>query len=101
MNNEISLRFRHAADATINADSHFAAAVDHARTGRFEEAVESFRTVLSFVPDRTEAWQGLGYCYRKLRRYAQANEAYGEALRHDPSRGAMWLNAAVSAIAAY
>jgi len=101
MNHEISLRFRHAAGATVNADSHFAAAVDHARTGRFEEAVEAFRKVLSFVPDRTEAWQGLGYCYRKLRSYAQANEAYGEAQRLDPSRGAMWFNAPVSAISAH
>jgi Flp pilus assembly protein TadD len=98
MSYETSLRFRHTAGATSTADTHFTVAVDHARTGRFEEAAEAFRTVLSFVPDRTEAWQGLGYCYRKLRAFAQANEAYGEAQRLDPSRGAMWFNAPVAAI---
>lgn len=96
MKNEISHRF--ASGTLITAEGHFAAAVELARSGFFEEAVDAFRKALSFVPDRTDAWQGLGYCYRKLRCFAQANEAYGEAQRLDPSRGAMWFNAPVAAI---
>ena len=98
MSYETSLRFRHAAGAADVAETHFTLALDHTRTGRFEEAAAAYRSVLEMLPDRTEAWQGLGYCYRKLRAFAQANEAYGEAQRLDPSRGAMWFNAPIAAI---
>ncbi|MCX9157196.1 tetratricopeptide repeat protein [Niveibacterium sp. 24ML] len=98
MDYETSIRFRHASDAQDAAETQFRLAISHAKTGHFSDAAEAFRRVLDLIPDRTDAWQGLGYCYRKLRAFAQANEAYGEAQRLDPSRGAMWFNAPVAAI---
>ncbi|GAA5183098.1 hypothetical protein GCM10025771_33910 [Niveibacterium umoris] len=96
MNNETSHRFT--TGAVEIAENHLASAISLAREGQFEAAVSAFRKALSFVPDRSDAWQGLGYCYRKLSRFAQANEAYGEAQRLDPTRGAVWVNAPVAAI---
>ncbi|MEP6784399.1 MAG: sulfotransferase [Sphingomonadales bacterium] len=50
------------------------------RTGRFPEAIEAYRELLSRSPNRPEAWFNLGYLQRNGRQFEDALASYAEAI---------------------
>ncbi|GAB2496629.1 sulfotransferase family protein [Arenimonas alkanexedens] len=58
------------------------------RQGRRAEAIDLFKQVLAEKPDAAEGWYELGYLLRAEGRYAEAFEAYGEALARGVRRPA-------------
>lgn len=53
--------------------------------GRPAEAATAYQSLLSLRPDLTDAWYNLGLVLRRAGRYAEALEAYGEALKRGVS----------------
>lgn len=60
-------------------------AIKLAMQNQWQEAVDANRQILELAPEETEAWNRLGKALSELGRYAEAHDAYGETLKHDPS----------------
>jgi hypothetical protein len=60
-------------------------AIRLAMQSRWEEAVQTNRSILAMFPDDVDAWNRLGKALTELGRYADAREAYGRALNEDPA----------------
>jgi tetratricopeptide (TPR) repeat protein len=71
-------------DAGAKADSSFAfnyrATPDAQARKHFEKAVDKFNKAISLKPDMAEAYNILGYCYRKLGKLDSSLQAYSGAL---------------------
>jgi len=52
--------------------------------GRWEDAIEANRTILSLCPDDAESYNRLGKAYMEMGRYTEAQQAYEQTLRLDP-----------------
>lgn len=61
------------------------AAVRYAKEGRWEEAVQINRELLSLFPDDSETLNRLGKAYLELKRYGEAKAAYEQAVKTDAS----------------
>lgn len=59
-------------------------AIALALQGRWEEAVLTNRRLLTFYPNEADAHNRLGKALTELGRYAEARDAYSQALRADP-----------------
>lgn len=59
-------------------------AIQLAMESRWEEAAESNRAILALFPSDVDAYNRLGKALSELGRYAEAREAYGQALELDP-----------------
>lgn len=60
-------------------------AIGLAVQGRWQEAVDTNRQLLSHWPDDAEAYNRLGKAYTELGRIGEAREAYGNSLKADPA----------------
>ena len=60
------------------------AAIRLAAAGRWEEAVQTNKELLVVFPDDSETLNRLGKAYLELKRFAEAKEAYEQAVRNDP-----------------
>jgi tetratricopeptide (TPR) repeat protein len=47
--------------------------------GKYDEAVDAYRTCLADMPDHDQAWLGLGKALLKVGKHEEAREAYGHA----------------------
>ncbi len=65
----------------------------HNRTGRYEEAIGEFRLALATEPTSDDAYRGLAYALEQVRRPADAETTYREAIRLRPAywAGYGWL----------
>jgi tetratricopeptide (TPR) repeat protein len=60
-------------------------AVKLAMQNQWQEAVEVNRQIIELAPDEADAWNRLGKALSELGRYAEALDAYNEALKRDPN----------------
>ncbi len=60
------------------------AAIRMAAAGRWEEAVQINKELLGIFPDDSETLNRLGKAYLELKRFAEAKEAYEQAVKNDP-----------------
>jgi tetratricopeptide (TPR) repeat protein len=73
----------------IVGDSAFAynyrATSDAKAQREYKKAVKKFKKAIDIKPDMKEAYNNLGYCYRKLGELDKSIKAYTNALRLDPN----------------
>jgi tetratricopeptide (TPR) repeat protein len=73
----------------IAGDSAFAynyrATSDAKAQREYKKAVKNYNKALDLQPDMKEAYNNLGYCYRKLGELDKSIKAYTNALRLDPN----------------
>jgi tetratricopeptide (TPR) repeat protein len=62
---------------------NYRATSDKKARGEFESAVEDFKRATEIKPDFKEAWNNLGYCYRKLGELQPSLSAYDRAIALD------------------
>jgi hypothetical protein len=62
-------------------------AIALALAGKWEEAVETNRRLLNFYPNEADAYNRLGKALTELGRYAEALQAYSQAMTVDPGNG--------------
>jgi tetratricopeptide (TPR) repeat protein len=62
-------------------------AIALALAGKWEEAVETNRRLLTFYPNEADAYNRLGKALTELGRYAEALQAYSQAMAVDPGNG--------------
>jgi len=60
-------------------------AVKLAMQNQWQEAVDINRQIIEFAPEESDSWNRLGKALSELGRYAEARDAYAEALRRDPN----------------
>lgn len=77
---------------TRDAASLHAAAIDHARAGRFEAAAEVLRKLLRQHPRHAAGWAMLGSVQLQLGRPAEALASYDRAVALAPGHAPTWLN---------
>ena len=53
---------------------------------QFDKAAEELEKVVQQEPDRIAAWQDLGACYRELKNYEKAADAFSAAHKLEPQR---------------
>lgn len=89
----VSVAFREAEEAVALApdhpDSHLAMGAVQLGRGRFEEAIQSFETVLELAPADDSACRKIGQTYEGLGRYDEAREMYQRAVDLNPG---FWQN---------
>ena len=51
------------------------------RAGRVEDAIAAYEALLEHEPDLPASWYNLGWLQKQARRYSEAIESYGEALK--------------------
>jgi serine/threonine protein kinase/tetratricopeptide (TPR) repeat protein len=89
----VSRAFREAEKAVLLApdhpDSHLAMGVVQLGRGRFEEAIQSFETVLELAPADDAACRQIGQTYEGLGKYEEAREMYQRAVDLNPG---FWQN---------
>ncbi len=72
-----------------SAPPEYAEAVKAVKAENFEAALPLFQKVVAQTPDNANAWNYIGYSYRKLKKFDAAMTAYKKALALDPNhRGA-------------
>src|SRR5690242_10888814 len=52
---------------------------------QWQEAVDVNRQLIDIAPDEVEPWNRLGKALSELGRYAEARDAYNDALQRDPN----------------
>jgi tetratricopeptide (TPR) repeat protein len=57
---------------------------DHSNSGKYEEAIESYKQAIKLNPDDAYAHTRLGVAYRKSGMYEDAIESYKQAIRINP-----------------
>lgn len=57
---------------------------------------ETYRQALGLTPDNRTAWNRLGIILKKLGRYAEAIDAYQEAIQRDPTYFPAWIDLATA-----
>lgn len=77
---------------TRDAASLHAAAIDHARAGRFEAAAEVLHKLLRQHPRHAAGWAMLGSVQMQLDRPADALASYERAVALAPGHAPSWLN---------
>ncbi len=60
------------------------AAIRMAAAGRWEEAVQVNKDLLTIFPDDSETLNRLGKAFLELKRFEEAKEAYEKAVKNDP-----------------
>ena len=60
-------------------------AVRLAMQNQWQQAADVNRQILELAPDEAEAWNRLGKAFSELGRYAEAHDAYTDALKRDPN----------------
>jgi tetratricopeptide (TPR) repeat protein len=60
-------------------------AIQQALTSQWDEAVATNKNILNLFPNEVEAYNRLGKAYRELGLYAEAREAYSQALKLNPN----------------
>jgi tetratricopeptide (TPR) repeat protein len=60
-------------------------AVKLAMQNQWQEAVDINRQIIDLAPEEADAWNRLGKALSELGRYAEARDAYDEALKRDPN----------------
>ena len=77
-----------AKDILMVGDSAFAynyrATSDAKAKKEYEHAVKDFKDAIQMKPDMKEAYNNLGFCYRKLDKLEESLKAYKNALKLDP-----------------
>lgn len=77
-----------AKEILIKGDSAFAynyrATSDAKAKKEYEKAVNAFKATLDSDPTMKEAYNNLGYCFRKLGKLDESLKAYNRALKLDP-----------------
>lgn len=77
-----------AKDIIAVGDSAFAynyrATSDAKATKEYEKAIADFKDALKLQPDMKEAYNNLGYCYRKIGKLELSYKNYQRALNFDP-----------------
>jgi tetratricopeptide (TPR) repeat protein len=70
----------------INAQArqYYDLGMNHFRAKRWDQAVQAYRQAVQIEPRFPEAWNNLGYCYRKLKDNQRALEAYRRAIELRP-----------------
>ncbi|KAA3634472.1 MAG: tetratricopeptide repeat protein [Calditrichaeota bacterium] len=78
-----------AKDIIAVGDSAFAynyrATSDAKATKEYEKAIVDFKDALKLKPDMKEAYNNLGYCYRKIGKLELSYKNYMRALKFDPN----------------
>jgi tetratricopeptide (TPR) repeat protein len=54
------------------------------KTGKYQEAVDSFKQVVRISPDYAEAYYGIGWAYGEMGKYQEAIEGYKKAISAGP-----------------
>jgi tetratricopeptide (TPR) repeat protein len=67
-------------DASPQARSLYTQGIDHVRAKRWDLAIGAFSQAVRVEPRFVEAWNMLGYSYRKTKDHARALEAYRRAI---------------------
>lgn len=70
------------------AQEHFVLGLGHLRSGRFADAVESFKESSKLDPKRASVQYNLGVAYLALEKLSDASEAYKKAVNLDPNNSA-------------
>ncbi|NIM97448.1 MAG: tetratricopeptide repeat protein [candidate division Zixibacteria bacterium] len=63
---------------------HYSLGASYQQLGRWDEAIQEYRTSLEFRPNFAHAHHGLAYVYEKLDKIDLAIQEYGNAIRGDP-----------------
>src|SRR5262249_39562040 len=66
-------------------ECHFNLGIVLAKSGRFAEAIEQFRSAADLRPAYADAYYNLGLALMELRRDGEAVEQFRETLRRDPN----------------
>ena len=75
--------------STSSGASQLSKAVSLIKAGGYNRAIKILRSTVKSSPKNADAWNYLGYSYRKVSRFDEAHEAYQKALAIDPKhRGA-------------
>jgi len=73
----------------VRGDSAFAfnyrATADAKARKEYEKAIKRFNKAIDHNPEMKEAFNNLGYCYRKIDRLKESLEAYEKAIALDPN----------------
>lgn len=59
---------------------HYDLGMNHFRAKRWPQAIQSYLEAVRIEPRFPEAWNNLGYCYRKVKDNQRALEAYRRAI---------------------
>jgi tetratricopeptide (TPR) repeat protein len=74
------------------AAAHYAQAVDHAKVGRFADALPSFLAAAAAAPMRASYLKDVGHCLNDLNRPAEAQSWFERCLTLDPGYSqARWM----------
>jgi Flp pilus assembly protein TadD len=75
--------------STKSKGNYFDQGVEAVKTANYKRAVQLFNKVVATKPTDADAWNYLGFSYRKLNKFDLALNAYQKALAIDPKhRGA-------------
>jgi tetratricopeptide (TPR) repeat protein len=78
-------QMEHARTVAAKGDSVYAynyrATSDAKARKAFEKAVENFQSAIKLKPDMPEAYNNLGYCWRKLGNFDESLKAYATAIK--------------------
>jgi tetratricopeptide (TPR) repeat protein len=66
------------------ARSHYDQGLDHFRKKQWNLAIQSYLQAVRIEPRFVEAWNNLGYCYRKVKDNQKALDAYRRAIDIKP-----------------
>jgi tetratricopeptide (TPR) repeat protein len=84
--NNSAVLFSHAVEVTQNNYiAHYNLGFAYDATGRYQEAIDSYKQAIRIRPDYVEAHNSLGVTYCKLGRWQDAMGDFNEALRIDPN----------------
>ena len=73
-----------AAELVDEAEAHFKYAFASAKEGKYQEAIDSYRRVLSLRPDSAGVYNNLGNVFMRQGKVADAVASYGQAVRLKP-----------------
>ena len=67
--------------------------------GKFQEAINTFNSIIQKQPDNYVAYYGIGFCYQSMQKYSDAIKAFQKSISIEPSSTAYkWLGVSYSGL---